>query len=472
MLHFNQHARLKNPWWIFLVTTFGLALSAIDGGIVNVALPTLSAEFHATLSSLQWVISSYLLVTCALLPLSGRISDIYTHRLMYLLGMIIFTISSMLCGLSNHLATLITFRSFQGIGAALLFANNQALLMASFPKEKQAQAIGINSMIYASASLIGPTLGGLLMSVFSWRSIFYVNVPIGIFGIIMSLYVLPLEGKKVGERVDYISALLFAAGIFLFLFAVNHSADWSWLSIKMVTYFFLSMMAFFVLYVRQTKALQPLINMTLFKNKLFLLGNITSFFTVIITNAYFILLPFYLQNILHVSPLSIGLYLFIPGTFVALTTPISGMLAGHFQTKTLMLIGLSILAFGVTLLFTYNQHIKVLWLIFTQAMLGAGYGIFQAPNNYSTLEKIPPDQMGMGASLASLTRNMAKIVGISMAVAIFDSIQQTYLKRFSIITPHIYTTSFLIAFKAVALLSLAIAIINITIAKMKLPDGE
>lgn len=461
---FYKNPNSKISWRIFLATSFGVGLASIDSSIIKTALPTISEQFNSTFVSLQWVVTGYLLVICAFLPLAGRISDIYTRRRMYLIGMIIFTLSSVLCGLSNSLNELIIFRLAQGLGAALLFANNQALVMANFPKKKLVQALSINAMIFSFGSIVGPTLGGFLMSLFSWRSIFFVNIPIGVLGILMCLSVLPKESVKTQKKLDFLSAIFFAIGITALLIVISYGEELGWFSFNTLLLFLFSIIAFYSLYQRQIMISYPLIDINLLRNKHFLSGNIMEFFVIVGTNFYFIILPFYLQSVLHIPFFIMGIYLFIPGVFLVLTAPLSGFFAERFSSRLLILIGLSVLTGAFLLILLCNANTTKFLLILIQSLIGIGYGIFQSPNNYRALKTVPSEQISMSSSIISLSRSAARIFGVSIGMVIFETIQRHCLYGGSILSSQVNAVDFLIAFKITMIIAIVLFILCFFIA--------
>lgn len=461
---------LSSPWLIFLVTAFGASLASIDGGIVNVAMPSLAQEFQATITTIQWVISSYLLTICILVPLGGRLGDIYTKRGLYLLGMIIFTFFSALCGLSRNIEELIIFRLLQGVGAALLLSVNQAIIMNTFPKGKQAGALGINSMIFSFSGLIGPTLGGFLIQYFSWHAIFYINIPIGILGSIMCLNVLPQEVHQTKERLDWLGAVLFSIGITCLLLVLSFVPEWHWISAKTLINLTISIVALILFYFWQMRTPFPIIDLNLVHNSLFLFGNIILLFMLASTIMNMFLLPFYLERVLHQSPAIVGLFLFISPLFIMVFAPLSGYLADRTSHFKFVIIGTILTACSAGIQLFYNTDTSFWVIIASQALMGIGYGIFQAPNNYSILSTIPPEKMGISTGITSFTRNVSKIIGVSFCVLVLHSFQQYYAQTRHI--PYHSHAAFLIGYKAAIAAELLLMILMIILALWQMEQNK
>ncbi len=455
-----NHATIKaiNPWSIFIVTALGVWMATIDVGIVNVALPTLAREFNISIAHVQWIVSGYLLVICASLPLFGRLGDIYTRRVIYLLGFFIFLISSALCGLSSSFWSLVSFRFVQGLGASMIMGNNQALVLTSFPKGKQGQALGINSMLAAVGLIAGPGFGGLLIGLTGWRCIFFINVPIGILGCILGYYILPKETRNRADHIDFLGAILFALGMCCFILAVTHIDDFGLLSPKIISLVLVTLISLFLFIKWEKYFSQPMIDLNIFKIQPYLYGVIITFIAFIAFATNSILLPFYLQDLIHLKPAIVGLFLLMPPLFMMLLGPISGYLADRYNQDVLATIGLSIVLIGILTLASLTVNSPLWHIALAQILLGIGIGIFSAPNNYNMLKKVPKTEISLGSSIASLMRNTGRICGIAIAIAIFTIVQKHILVH-SINHNYAFTAGFKAAFLAAAVfLMLAISL--------------
>jgi len=447
-----NHATIKaiNPWSIFLVTALGVWMATIDVGIVNVAMPTLAREFNISIAHVQWIVSGYLLVICASLPLFGRLGDIYTRRVIYLLGFFIFLISSALCGLAFSFWSLVLFRFVQGFGAAMIMGNNQALVLTSFPKGKQGQALGINSMLAALGLIAGPGLGGLLISLAGWRVIFFINVPIGILGCVLGYYILPKETRNPSDHIDFLGAILFALGMCCFILAVTHIDDFGLLSPKIISLSLVTLISLFFFIKWEKYFPQPMIDLDIFKIQPYLSGAIITFIAFIAFAANGILLPFYLQDLIHLNPAIVGLFLLLPPLFMMVFGPISGYLADRYNQAILATIGLSIVLIGLLTIASLNINSPLWHIALAQILLGIGIGIFSAPNNYNMLKKVPKTEISLGSSIASLMRNIGRICGIAIAISIFTIVQK-HMQVHSINHNYAFTAGFKYAFITAAI---------------------
>jgi len=230
----NQEAQPQNRrrWLILANVSVGTFMATLDSSIVNVALPTMSVKLQADLSTLQWVVTAYLLTISSLLPVFGRVADLFGRKRVYSLGFIVFTLGSVLSGIALNIWFLVGMRALQAVGAAMLMSNSAAIITASFPPQERGRALGLTGTVVALGSLTGPAIGGILVGLTSWRAIFYINLPIGIIGYIAAQAILPKDPKQSkSESFDFVGAFLFALGMTSLLLALNHGQDWGWSSL-------------------------------------------------------------------------------------------------------------------------------------------------------------------------------------------------------------------------------------------------
>ena len=421
-----QHKEQSEPagdWRAFSVAASGTFMATLDSGIVNTALPTVAQDFGASLPEVQWCVSGYFLVISCLLPLFGRMGDMYGRRRMYSFGFLIFTASSMLCGAAPNLLSIIGARVLQGLGAAMLMANGPAIIMAAFPGATRGRALGIVGMCVALGALTGPGLGGLLIQSFGWRSVFYVNLPIGLGGLWLTRRFLPPLERLRDETLDLLGAGLFAVAMTGLLLAMTHGRDWGWTSPQVLICLGLAALAFpcFVLWERRTS--HPMIDLSLFHIWPFLSGNIVAFLSFMAMFSNAILLPFYLQGQLHLTPLMTGLVLSTLPLVMAVVSPISGYLSERMNFATLTTIGLGVICVGL-LGQSLSQPDTPLWHVFLgQVVIGLGVGIYMSPNNNSVLTSAPQDKIGLVGGFLALVRNVGMVSGIAAAITVFGVAQ-------------------------------------------------
>lgn len=410
-------------WRAFSVAASGTFMATLDAGIVNTALPTIGLGFGASLAQVQWIVAGYFLVISCLLPLFGRMGDMYGRRRLYSLGFLVFTTASLFCGSAPALWALIAARVGQGVGAAMLMANGPGIIMAAFPGPKRGRALGITGMTVALGSLAGPGLGGLLIQGFGWRSVFYLNLPIGLFGLFLARRFLPPQERLHDETLDLGGAALFALGMVGLLLAMTHGHDWGWTSAPVLAGLGVALVAFpgFAAWERRCK--HPMLDLSLFRIWPFFSGNVVAFlaFMSMFTNA--ILLPFYLHGQLGLEPYATGLVLSSLPLTMAVAAPVSGYLSERVNFATLTSIGLGVMSCGLILLSLLASD-SPLWRVYlAQVVLGLGVGMFMSPNNNSVLSSAPQDKVGLVGGVLALVRNVGMVSGIAVAITVFEGFQ-------------------------------------------------
>lgn len=433
--------KIKNYQWIvFGIIALGTFMATLDASIVNIALPQISKDLNASPTFVGWIVTSYLLVVSSLLLFFGKAGDLIGRRQLYSSGFIVFIIGSLLCAISGHITVLIGARVFQAIGAAMLMANSPAIIADVFANKNRGRALGMAGTIVALGTMTGPTIGGLLIGKFGWESIFYVNIPIGIIGFFLGLTILPCDKAKTNVKYDLVGAVLFIIAIFCFLLFLSQGHKWGWFSIKSLVMSIISIIFFVLFTLEEKRSHQPMIDMTLFQNKTFLVANLCSMISFISIFSNTILLPFYLSDILNFSPFKMGLLITPFPIALAIVAPTSGYLSEKYSMKLLTMSGLFMTMLGL-LYFTFVNANTHWWQIFIgQMLLGIGNGLFQAPNNNSIMSAVQPPKYGIASGISALIRNIGMILGISISLSVFESL----LHYFSGV--YVHTKAFLIAY--------------------------
>jgi EmrB/QacA subfamily drug resistance transporter len=456
-------SNLKNKpnyrWYILATVSIGTFMATLDSSIVNVALPTISGQLHSDLSTIQWVVTSYLLTISSLLPVFGRTADLFGRKKIFSIGFLIFTLGSILCGLAQNIWFLITARVLQAIGASMLMSNSVAIITANFPRDERGRALGITGTVVALGSLTGPAVGGLLIGLLSWRSIFYINIPIAIIGFFAAKWILPNDKiQKEKERFDFVGAITFTAGMVSLLLGINNGVDWGWSSFQVIVSLLagLSLLSTFIL--TERKVMHPLIDLSLFSNRPFLMGNLSGWLSFVSMFASTMLLPFYLQHILNYSSSQVGLMMsFFPVT-MAFVSPLSGHASDKFGPIALTTGGMIFAAIGLfyysTLPATAHFYQVIPGAIFT----GIGVGMFQSPNNSSVMSSVPPQKLGIAGGINSLVRNLGMVMGIALSVSLFEAWGGVTRPRSDQIE------TFMSAFHDVMLVAMGIALIGAVVS--------
>ena len=415
--------RISKKWMIFTVTANGTFMSTLSAGIVNIALPTMSAEFGVSLENIQLVVSFYLLVLTCLLPVFGKLSDMYSRKWMYLGGFITFGMGALFGALSNSLPMMLLARGVQGVGSSAMMATSQALIAQIFHGSSRGKAFGAIGAVVAGGSLAGPAIGGALIQAWGWKSVFWICIPIAILGVWRGIYLIPRFNAHKRVKMDWPGAALYTVTSFIFLYALNTAADKGWGSYFILTSFGISFVLFLAFIKRVQKAKHPFLELSIFQNKTISYGCIVAMFgyTALFTNS--VLLPFYLTDIMHLDPIKIGLLIMPFPVTLAIASAVSGTLNAKWPARVLTTAGFGLLILA-TLMFAFiGNSPSISFIVLAQLIMGAGSGTFQVPNNNTVVSAAPKGKLGVVASMNALCRNVGMILGIALSVAIFTWMQ-------------------------------------------------
>jgi EmrB/QacA subfamily drug resistance transporter len=397
-------------------------MASLDGSVVNIILPILRDAFKSDVASIEWVVTVYLLVLSGLLLTFGRLGDLHGHKSVYMWGFGIFIVSSMLCGAAWSSTMLVVFRGIQAIGAAMLASNSPAIVTGNFPPEQRGRAFGLASTMTYLGLTIGPSLGGWLTQTFGWRTVFYINVPIGTLALVLSQVFIPkdfpVEG---GQRFDLPGAAVFLAGLTALMLGLNKGADWGWASPAVLGLLTgaLFLLAVFILIERRSPA--PMLDLSLFRVPLFSTSTACAVLNYICVYGLIFLMPFYLIQGRGLNPAEAGLLLTAQPVVMAITAPISGIFSDRFGSRLPGMIGMGVLAAGLFLLSTIGPT-TALWLVaLALAIAGFGTGTFISPNTSALMGAAPRSRQGIASGVQGTARNFGMVLGIGLAGAIFTT---------------------------------------------------
>ncbi|MCB8967020.1 MAG: MFS transporter [Ardenticatenaceae bacterium] len=399
----------------------GVFLATIDGSIVNVALPTLVRALNTDFATVQWVPLAYLLTLSTVLLSMGRLGDMIGKKPVYVTGFILFTLSSMLCGMAPTIYWLIGFRVLQAIGAAMTQALGIAIITEAFPPSERGKALGISGSLVSIGIVAGPTLGGILIDTFTWRWIFFVNLPVGIIGTLLTLRYVPYQRSANAQRFDFAGAAILFGSLLTMLGALTLGQQWGFTD-RRVWLLLGTAVLLLIFFVRsEQRVAQPMINLGLFRNQLFSINLLTGLLAFIAVAGVFVLLPFYLENMLGYGPRQVGLLIAAVPILMGVTAPISGTLSDRYGTRPIATVGLVILVAGYLAMSRFTTNTSLLVYILAVLPFGAGMGIFQSPNNSAVMGSVPPQQLGIASGLLATTRNLGQTMGIAILGAVWAS---------------------------------------------------
>lgn len=416
----------KKELTLFVVVAMSF-LATLDSSIVNIALPVMSKNLEVPLSSIEWVIASYVMIICSTLLFFGRLGDIVGKSKIFSWGILLFTVGTLLCGLCDSFLPLIICRFIQGIGASAYMANNQGIITQLYPNEGRGKALGILAAAVALGTMIGPPLGGLIVSMWSWNFIFYIKVPIGAVIFVLGLKYLPQDKEMDRQPIDKVGSILQFLGTMLLFGALIQAQKVGFSNPYIVGTILLALVSIVLFIEFEKQKNQPLLDISLFDNPMFSLSLVCALISFICIAAYTLLLPFYLQDTLKLSPSSSGFLMMISPLIIAILSAFCGTLADKIGAEILTFIGLVIMAVSFLLMSFLDVNSSVLTCAIFLAIMAVGQSFFQPANNSLIMSACPRSKLGIGGSVNSLVRNLGQYVGIILATTLLYTFMSSKL---------------------------------------------
>ncbi|HEY0235409.1 MAG TPA: MFS transporter [Afipia sp.] len=398
-----------------VLTTMGMA--SLDTAIANIALPAISGDLNTSPADAVWVVNVYqiaLLIT--LLPL-GALGEIVGHKRIYLGGVILFTIASLICAMAWSLPSLLVGRVLQGLGAGGIMSVNSALVRFIYPSHQMGRGFGHNAMVVATAFTLGPTIASGILAIGSWPWLFAINIPFGILAALIGFKTLP-QTPRATHAFDFPGAILAAGCIGLFVTGLSsaaHGAMVSWVSVAVVA----ALMMGFALVRRQADHPAPMLPIDLFRRPMFALSTGTAICSFAVQGLAFVSLPFYFEDVLGRSQVETGFFITPWPLVVAIMAPIAGRLSDRYHAGGLGGIGLALLGIGMALLATLPDDPSIPNIVWRIALCGAGFGFFQAPNLKAIMSSAPPGRAGGASSIVATARLTGQTTGAALAALCF-----------------------------------------------------
>jgi EmrB/QacA subfamily drug resistance transporter len=409
---------------ILYALMFGPFFSMFDSGLVNVGLPVIARGFGAGMQAVQWVASAYLLIMSALLPIFGSIADRVGRGRIYNLGFFTISFFTLLCGFAPSLPILILFRALQAVGGAMVMANGMAIATESYPPSERGRNLGMLASMMAIGSIAGPSIGGLVIGAWGWRAAFYLTFAVSFIAFATTFFTIP-KNRKVGvqmPRFDLPGSFLLVISIFTFVYGFSglggKSGDKASAYIALAVF----VLAFPTLLAVERRKPRPVLDTSLFKNPIFsssLGASLISFATMYSPT---VLVPFYLQGTLGLSPTISGLYLLAFPIAMAILSPLSGKLSDRIGSRPLAMAALVLNGLALTFFGLVGPD-SPRWLILVPLFtMGLGLGLFQSPNNSAAMGSIPKEKLGTGNGVVQLVKNLGMVIGISFSTLAFSSL--------------------------------------------------
>jgi EmrB/QacA subfamily drug resistance transporter len=411
-------AEETRKWWTLAAVAFGLFMIMLDNTVVNVALPSIQRDLGADLSELQWIVTGYALTFAALMLIGGKAADAYGRRLVFVIGIAVFTLASLWCGLADSGNMLIAARVVQGAGAALMNPATLSIIAATFPPRQRGTAIGIWAGVSALALAIGPLVGGLLTEHLSWHWIFYVNIPVGALGILASFVFIDESRDETHERLDIPGLFTSGVGLFALTYALIEANSYGWGSARIIGSFAVAAVSLvaFVWLERTQRA--PMLPLDLFRSGTYTGANVVVLLVALAMFGVFFFVSLYMQNILGYSAVQAGAA-FLPMTIlIILVAPIAGKTSDRVGSRSLMTIGMALLAVQL-LYFSQLGQDATFWTLLPAMLIGGvGMSLTMTPSAAAATRNVPVDKAGVGSAVLNAFRQVGGSIGVALIGAI------------------------------------------------------
>lgn len=459
----KQEAFTREHYIVLLIIAFAALMGTLDSTIVNISLPTIASSFGVDISIVSWVVLAYLLILAGLLLVFGKIGDLKGFRRVFIAGFAIFTLGSLLCGLSSTIYQLIAFRALQGIGGAALEALAPAMILLYLPVSRRGWALGILATVISLGIAAGPILGGLITEYTSWHWIFLINVPIGIIAVLLAARYLPSDlpiSSK--EAFDVAGAVLFLLALISLLFPLNQGLYLGWTSPVILCSFSASFILWILFVVHERRCKTPLIDMHLFSSQNYVLGNASGLLIMMVYVGLIFLLPFFFENVQGRTTDFAGLLLAIPSIAMMIVGPVAGALSDRYGSRLPTVCAAIIAAAALYLLSLFSVTTGLPLIISAMLLVGFAIGLFFPPNMNQILSSCAKEREGVASSVMTTLRYSGGVIGVAVFGTLVASGIIGVMGHKDVITasPGVLSSGFSVAFTIGALLCLLVAVIS------------
>ena len=413
----------NSKWWTLAAMCFALFMLMLDNTVVNVALPSIQRGLHASLASLEWTVNAYTLTLAVLLVTGGRLGDIFGRRRMFLFGVVVFGVSSLVLGFAPNDTWLVAFRAVQGVGAAFMMPATLSIITQAFPAEQRGTAIGTWAGVSALALAIGPVVGGFLTEDVSWRAIFFINPPIAVVAVAVTLFATrESRDETVDKTVDYAGIATITIGLTALVLALVEAHSWGWGSPAIISLLALAAVALIAFVMIERRVRAPIVNFVFFRSRTFVGANLVAFLISFAMFAQFFFLTLYLQNILHYSALQTGVR-FLPATvLIIIMGPLAGRLTDRVGPRPLMTLGLLVVACALAIQSRLTVHTGYGLLLPGFVLMGLGMGLVMSPMSTAAMNSVDQTKAGAAAGLLSMIRMVGSTFGVAVIGALVTTI--------------------------------------------------
>ncbi|MGH3328987.1 MAG: MFS transporter [Streptomycetales bacterium] len=410
----------NRKWWTLTSVAFGLFMIMLDNTVVNVALPSIRRDLGIDISELEWIVNGYALTFGVLMLSGGKLADLYGRRLIFIAGLVIFTIASLACGLAPNAEILIAARTVQGVGAALMNPATLSIITATFPPRQRGTAIGIWAGVSALALAIGPLIGGLLTEHVSWSWIFFINVPIGVLAVLVArIVIIETRDTSREQRLDLPGLITSGTGLFALTYGLIQTNQHAWTSPLVLSMFAVAVVSLAVFVMLELHQRIPMLDLSLFRNTTFAGANMVMLLVGLAMFGFFFFNSLFIQNIVGFSAVQTGAT-FLPMTvMIVLVAPAAGRLADRFGPRWLMGLGMTLVALSL-LLFGRLDANATFWSMLPGLLVGGlGMAFTMAPTTTAAMSSVPVNKAGVGAAMINSVRQIGGSTGIAVMGALF-----------------------------------------------------
>jgi EmrB/QacA subfamily drug resistance transporter len=412
----------QRKWWTLVAVAFGLFMIMLDNTVVNVALPSIQRDLKVSVSSLEWVVNGYFLTFAVLMLTGGKLADMLGRRRIFIVGLVIFTASSLACGLATNGEMLIAARAVQGVGAALMNPATLSIITATFPPRQRGLAMGIWVGVSAVALAVGPITGGLLSEHADWSWIFFINVPIGVFAIFAARIVIQeTRDTSENQRLDLPGLATSGSGLFALTYALIEANTKGWTSAEILSLFSVSVVAFAAFVLLEQRQSTPMLDLSLFRDRTFTGANLTMLLVALSMFGVFFFVSLFVQGILGYSPVQAGAS-FLPMTLcIIFFAPVAGKLSDRVGSRWLMSGGMVLVSVSL-LLFSLLDENSSFWNLFPALLVGgAGIAMAMTPTTSAAMGSVPVNKAGVGSAVLNSMRQVGGLLGVAIMGAILGS---------------------------------------------------
>ena len=415
-------AAKERKWATFMLVATGIFMSTLDSSIVNIALPTIMENLNAPFETVQWIVVIYLLTISSTLLAFGRLSDIKGRRWVYCYGFIWFILGSLLCGTAGHAPVLILSRAFQGIGAAMIMACSPALVVDVFPQEERGKALGLVGTVVATGLTAGPALGGLILQHFSWRVIFFLNIPIGAAAVVAAWHILKgtAADSASHEPFDWPGAICLAAMLFSFMTFMLHVDKWAVTSVRMILLAVVTIAVLVLFILAERKTAYPIVDPQILKNRFFMVSVICAVILFAGLFSITFLMPFYLMRPAGLSVQSAGYIMMIPFVFLFFFSPLSGWISDRVGSRVLCFAGMGGLTTALFSFTTLTPSTGLFPEIWRLGLAGIGVALFLPAYSASAMSAISMQKRGIASGTVAAARNFGMVTGVALSGLTFS----------------------------------------------------